>query len=392
MDLTPQLNDPLNGRQIEILQLDKDSNIIKQEKFNYSKQILNYHSGFTFYDPLATMRDVLNNSSLIYFRFIRLNAAIIDCAGYKISPDIHDRAYEDVVMKYNRLRMVQYPINAYAVTLSSKETLLQGVSYKETYTYNQKTLQLLGKTLQNRSDDVISYSYLYPNDFNCGIYNTMTNKNMISNVIEEKIYRNNKYWGGRLTEYGSFNNNRIFPANIYLSENTSNQANPSTFTCSGIDKDIFPSKNMAYKEYNSYGKPTHIIENEADNIVYLWSYGGQYPIAEIKNIISYGAVNAAVAAVFGVSGIDTLSALKIVDKTKLNNLRSHPNLMNSLITTYIYEPLVGMLESTDSSGITTYYEYDDFGRLKRAYIKEMNASGVSVEKTISNYDYNYVNK
>jgi YD repeat-containing protein len=43
-----------------------------------------------------------------------------------------------------------------------------------------------------------------------------------------------------------------------------------------------------------------------------------------------------------------------------------------------------MTSQTDPRGVTTYYEYDTFNRLKRTYIKENG-----VEKTIQTYDYHY---
>ena len=54
------------------------------------------------------------------------------------------------------------------------------------------------------------------------------------------------------------------------------------------------------------------------------------------------------------------------------------------VTTYTYRPLVGMTSATAPNGVTTYYEYDAFNRLKRTYIKENN-----VEKTVQSYDYHY---
>ncbi|WP_423149759.1 hypothetical protein, partial [Rubrolithibacter danxiaensis] len=50
----------------------------------------------------------------------------------------------------------------------------------------------------------------------------------------------------------------------------------------------------------------------------------------------------------------------------VDELRLYPS--TAQMTTYTYEPLVGMTSRTDEKGQTTYYEYDDFQRL--AYIKD----------------------
>jgi len=46
----------------------------------------------------------------------------------------------------------------------------------------------------------------------------------------------------------------------------------------------------------------------------------------------------------------------------LDELRLHP--LNAQMTTYTYEPLVGMTSETNINNVTTYYEYDKIGRLK----------------------------
>ena len=37
---------------------------------------------------------------------------------------------------------------------------------------------------------------------------------------------------------------------------------------------------------------------------------------------------------------------------------------NALVTTYKFNPLVGMIEVIDPNGLKTTYEHDDLGRLK----------------------------
>jgi len=66
--------------------------------------------------------------------------------------------------------------------------------------------------------------------------------------------------------------------------------------------------------------------------------------------------------------------------TYIDEVRLYPE-SNSQMTTYTYNPLVGMTSETDPNGQTTYYEYDDFGRLKRIRNND--------RAIVSQYDYHY---
>jgi YD repeat-containing protein len=46
-----------------------------------------------------------------------------------------------------------------------------------------------------------------------------------------------------------------------------------------------------------------------------------------------------------------------------NNLRN--GLSNAMVTTYTYDPLIGITSMTDPKGYTVYYEYDALNRLVR---------------------------
>jgi YD repeat-containing protein len=77
------------------------------------------------------------------------------------------------------------------------------------------------------------------------------------------------------------------------------------------------------------------------------------------------------------------------DWVLIDGLRALPN---TLVTTYTYKPLVGMLTSTDPSGITAYYDYDDFGRLKETYIYKDNIIAPANKQTLQKYEYHYHNQ
>lgn len=73
--------------------------------------------------------------------------------------------------------------------------------------------------------------------------------------------------------------------------------------------------------------------------------------------------------------------LQIVGNAIIDEVRLHP--ADALMTTYSYEPLVGITSETDAKGMTTYYEYDAFKRLKN--IKDQHGN------ILKQTDYHYKN-
>ena len=101
-----------------------------------------------------------------------------------------------------------------------------------------------------------------------------------------------------------------------------------------------------------------------------------YPIAKIEGMTYNG-----VLSLLGSNYISGLSSKLEPEASDYNRIRTTLNLDGVLVTTYTYKPLVGVTSETLPNGITTYYEYDGFGRLKT--IKDTNHNAVS------NYKYHY---
>jgi YD repeat-containing protein len=99
------------------------------------------------------------------------------------------------------------------------------------------------------------------------------------------------------------------------------------------------------------------IPNNGPTTTYLWGYDSMYMVAKIENA-TYNQVDST-GVNLGV--LNSLSSKKSDRDFELNKLRS--NLPNALITTYEYDPGVGLISITDSKGQVTYFDYDSFNRL-----------------------------
>lgn len=113
--------------------------------------------------------------------------------------------------------------------------------------------------------------------------------------------------------------------------------------------------------------------------VYIWSYNGQYPIAKIE-----GLTLAKVKEVIGETTITKLLGEAAPSEIEFNSLRDAIANAGGHITTYTYQPLVGITSETQPNGNSLHYKYDGFGRLTESC--DVNGN------TLQKYHYNYRKK
>jgi len=218
------------------------------------------------------------------------------------------------------------------------------------------------------------------------IITEMQNKNMINVVIEEQNSQTKnsiKTLTGGIVNIYRKENNLIVPSEKYSLEinNPSSDLTASSINASGAL--VFHpnySKKLTYDKYDAKGNTLQYHLSDNISTCFIWSYNGSMPVAKGDNV-TYDILNAAVIAAgatnietfwSGFNNIATDAALQTTWKNFNTALRSNASLANAQVTTYTYSPLVGMTSQTDSNGITTYYEYDGFGRLKNVRDKDQN--------------------
>lgn len=245
----------------------------------------------------------------------------------------------------------------------------------ESYNYDTDGYYVKKKTIVNSNGTTINVDYSYPSNKSDIIYKEMVKANILAPVIEKTITTGNSMQQ-IITDYQK---DPIKTKNLFLPKSVTTKIN----TDSRVD--------LVYDLFNSKGNIQQITGLDGISVVYLWSYNCQYPIAEIKN-----ATYTQIAAVLGQVLIDRVASASIpsdADLLAINALRNNASVLKDIqITTYTYKPLVGMLTSTDPSGITAYYDYDSFGRLKETYIYKDNIVSTANKQTIQKYDYHYQNQ
>ena len=151
---------------------------------------------------------------------------------------------------------------------------------------------------------------------------------------------------------------------------------------------------IVYHSYYENGNVQEVSKTDGTHIVYIWGYDQTVPVAKIENA-TYSQVSSYVAGIQSASNADNDRTVDTVDvngnviavgsegalRSAITTLRSA--LPNAQVTSFTYDPLIGVTSVTDLRGRTVYYLYDSFNR--QQYVKDHEGN------VLSKNEYHYKN-
>lgn len=152
----------------------------------------------------------------------------------------------------------------------------------------------------------------------------------------------------------------------------------------------YPNNSEVEVKYNEYDNRGNLLQytlkpdgnGNGIPVTIIWGYNQTKPIAKIEGA-KYANINSGlITSIEDASNVDANAGRNNDETTLLNALESFRNQFPDFqITTYTYDPLIGVRSVTPPSGIAEFYYYDDAGRLKE--VKDANGN------VLKEYQYHY---
>jgi len=174
-----------------------------------------------------------------------------------------------------------------------------------------------------------------------------------------------------------------------LSKTETKYDNPLNLLPSSVlstDLQNVTSTEVTYDQYDLKGNLQQYTTKDGISTVIIWGYNQTQPIAKIEGAKLTDIQQSLIDSIVNASDTDALAASgndETAFLSALSSFRANTSLSGYQITTYTYDPLVGVRSITSPSGIRESYVYDSANRLE----KVIDVNG----KVLKEMKYNYKN-
>ncbi|MDC8002449.1 hypothetical protein POV27_00165 [Aureisphaera galaxeae] len=227
--------------------------------------------------------------------------------------------------------------------------------------------QLKETTVTDSEGNTVKRKLYYPYDFTSSPYTGMTTANQISKVAMTETFENGVLNNTVKMDYSSVGGD-YKPSRLLGAKRTNSL------------------EGRMYYNYDSYGNvQEHYTGIEVIDVSgpfqitrpvnvtsFLWGYDHRFPVLKAENVSYSELASISIGDIQNMDGQTLRNELDIIRQA----------FPEALITTYTYDPFVGVTSETDSRGYTVFYEYDIQDRIQ--YIKDEGGN------IVKEFNYNLV--
>lgn len=303
--------------------------------------------------------------------------------------------YNDDVNRFNKFHFAVQHSTAWANTtknyfyndFTSKTTskkYFNGniVTTESNFFYDYNLHNMLVKTTVKQADNTIQEStYKYSPEIG-NLY--LKDKNIVGVALEDKTVRKND-----INDPGKIIS--LIKSNYPISQSeadTKTSGLPLPYSVTSTDLQNITQEEVTYDQYDSKGNLQQYTTKDGISTAIIWGYNQTQPIAKIEGAKLSDISTSLIDAIVNASAADNAAA-PLSDESAflivLDNFRKDSSLSGFQVTTYTYDPLIGVRSITPPSGIREVYIYDVSNRLK-----EIREDG-SIGKLLKEFKYNYKN-
>lgn len=254
------------------------------------------------------------------------------------------------------------------------------------YYYDSNSHLNLSREINNLSGtDVVSKSYVYAQDY---INNAlMISKNMIGVPLEVTSTQTIGTTSKTLSKMET-----VYPTSLPTTQ-AGNLVSPlfvKSYDISNLGNT--PLIEVTYDKYDSKGNLQQYTTKDGISTTIIWGYNNTQPIAKIEGAKLSDIQQSFIDSIVNASDTDAIAAPNNDETSFLSVLNTfRNNLPNYLVSTYTYDPLIGVRSIFPPSGIGEIYIYDIANRLKEIRQQEKDINGNMVYKVVKEFKYNYKN-
>lgn len=273
--------------------------------------------------------------------------------------------------RFYRTNLYYYPLKG-SETLLKKSTVIDYfqndsiktvTNFEYDIDYNLPTQKITNFSNGDVTQENTGYTYNI---------NRFKNKNILTKISGKSVYKNGipQPWIG-------------------IKFDDINHFNPTSETIYEVNSpNVNPPAEITYDFYDNKGNLLQYTTKKGIPVAIIWGYNNTQPIAKIEGA-AYADVQQLISTIVAASNTDASQGTTISEDALIVALDTFRKAVESLprsnyqVTTYTYDPLIGVRSITPPSGIREVYIYDSANRLEK--IVDVNG------KLLKEFKYNYKN-